>query len=148
MWISSVTSKYMNISFPVDGASVRIFVTTCCVKHCSVLWPWGHLRWLSQADVLLDLLKAWSIWKGLWKGQRKPLLRDGFQHPVLTSGSQVPLCCAGEPTWRVRCWECAAPSPDWQLCCGAQWVENLESAFPNIPAASCACTETQHAFTK
>lgn len=119
--------------------SLRCSLTqsTFCGKHRSFLWPWAHLRWLSQGNELLDLLKGCSIWKGLWDGERKPPHRDGFQCPVLIFASQVPPCCAEEPTLTFRCWDCAAPSPAlvWSSM-GAELgiCPFLTSLKPHVPA--------------
>ena len=142
----------MKISLPVSGASggviVRCFLQysltysmSCFPKYPSVLWVWDHLDWLSQADVLPalhDLDKGCAVWEVLWQGQWHSE-KASSQRWVSTScpdlwlTSTSLLCKWAHIERQVLGACCSCPctsrSPDWQLCCGAKWVENLEAAL-------------------
>lgn len=77
---------------------------------------WDPLDWLSKQKACQrpSLPKAEPFGKGCGSDSsvlRRAVHRDGFRHPVLTSGSRVPWGSANEPVQWVRCWERAACAP-------------------------------------
>lgn len=87
------------------------FVSTDQFFGSAIIWIGSH----NQKFCLLCIILTKAVLFGKCCGGdsgilRKPVHRDGFRHPILTSGSWVSHCCAGEPTLRVRCWDRAAPA--------------------------------------
>lgn len=87
---------------------------------------------------LHDLDKGCAIWEVLWQGQWRSE-KASSQTWVLTScpdlwlTSTSLLCKWAHVERQVLGTCCSCPctscSPDWQLYCGAKWVENLEAVL-------------------